>query len=280
MRRSSSPEGVQQMSRWSVVPLVALVALVVAAGALAKPISVTFEERAGDAPAPELDIHAATLSYDRATGGLAGAVTLGAAPTSAVIAAIDIDLGRYALANGRCYPIDTATVFIPDADDVEAGLPFPYTKLYHALSANPIGFLPTATNGPTIDFNTLEADPAVVSAIKRGRYACAAISTLEPVNLDRPDSVLPVPLIAGPLPACRIGTRAVSGGGSFPIRCTHAGKRVQVRLYKRGTLLKGTERVRRGRFRVPTTASMRGRWHITIWKGDVVIGRFLSLKVR
>ena len=272
------------MKRWNVVVLAGLaLGLLAPAWAGAAPIAVEFDERAGDAPAPELDIQAAAVAYDQATGSLAGSVTLGAPPTAAVIGTVEFVLGRYALANGQCYGINDVTITIPDADDVAAGLPLPYAELYRYTGVKPIGFVPTASDAATINFSTAEANPAVVSALKRGRYRCAEISTREPTDFEVRDSSAPVPFLAGPRPTCRIGRRKVAGGKSFPVRCRHAGKRVGVKLYKRGTrdtILEGSERVRGGRFRVPTTASMRGGWNITIWKGEVAIGRFLGVKVR
>jgi hypothetical protein len=266
--------------RWTVVFLVGLLGALVAAPASAKPIAVEFPERAGDAPAPELDIHAATLAYDRATGALVGSVTLGAAPTITVINSIDIDLGRFALANGQCYGINTVAISIPDAEDVAAGLPLPYTELLRYFSAKEMGFLPTATNGATIDFNSIEGDPAIADALKRGRFTCAKITTREPVDFNVRDSSGPVPFVTGPRASCRIAKRSVAGGRSFPVRCRHAGERVVVRLAKGKTLLEGSERVRGGRFSVPTARSMRGRWNITIWKGEILIGKFLRVRVR
>jgi hypothetical protein len=91
-----------------------------------------------------------------------------------------------------------------------------------------------------------------------------------------------VPLLNGRRPSCRVGTRRVAGGRSVPIRCKRAGRRVTVRLYKRGsrTYFTGHEGLRRGRLHVPTTPSMRGTWRITIWKGDAVIAAFNGIKVR
>ena len=207
-------------------------------------------------------------------------MVLGAPPTSTAIDSVDVDLGRYALANGQCYGITTVSSAIPRPQDIEVGLTQPYTEVLRYFSQKSIGFLSTATNGATITFSTAEASQEVVRALKRGRFTCAKISTYEPVSFDRRDRSGPAPFFRGRRPTCRIATRSVRGGRSFPVRCKRAGNRVGVHLAKGRALYEGHERVRRGRLRVPTSRSMHGRWNITIWKGEVLIGRFLRVRVR
>jgi hypothetical protein len=269
------------MSRWYGLPLVGLIVLIVAASAAAKPVQITIDDRTGDAPNPQLDIREATLSYDRAAGTLDGVLALGAEPTYQVASSVTLYLGRYSHDDGRCYPTYEADITIPTPEDVQNGFPFPFAELYVKGSTHAIGFLPTLTRGPTISFTTKDAQAPVIEALKRGRFACAALWSIQANTFKLVDQTAKVALLGGPHPRCRVSTHRVSGGQSVPIRCKHAGRRLTVRLYKRGskTYFSGRENVRGGRLRVPTTASMRGTWRITLWKGDVVIAAFNDIKV-
>lgn len=271
------------MSRWLSLPLAALVLLAAAtAPAAAKPVTVTIGDRAGDAPDPQLDVRGAALRYDRGAGLLNGVLALGAAPTSQVIEGATIYLGRYTVGGGNCVPSHEATITVPTPEDVANGFPWPFTELYTLDGTKAIGFLPSVTRDGSISFTSVGADPAVVAAVKRGRFTCATVWSFAANGSKVADETAELPLLNGPRPRCRVGTKRIAGGKRVPIRCKRAGRRVTVRLYKRGsrTYFTGRERVRRGRLSVPTTPSMRGTWRITLWKGDAVIATFDRIKVR
>lgn len=271
------------MSRWFGLPLVGLALLLaVAPPATAKPIPIAIDDRAGDASDPQLDIRGAALSYDRATGSLDGLLSLGAEPTYQVVDHVTLYLGRYSRSDGRCYPTHEATITIPTPEDVQKGYPWPFTELYPLNGTTSIGFLRTRTSGTTISFNTEDVQPAVTDALKRGRFACAALWAHKAGSFDVADQTAKVAFLKGPRPRCRVGTHRVIGGQSVPIRCKRAGRRLTARLYKRGgkTYLTTTKTVRRGRLSLPTSRGMHGRWRITLWKGDVVIAAFDGIKIR
>jgi hypothetical protein len=128
----------------------------------------------------------------------------------------------------------------------------------------------SSTNGATITFSSATAAPEVVAALKSQPIDCVAGAyTMKAGSLDIDDEIADQPLLSGGRrkPSCKPLKRTVRGGESIPFRCRGAGRKLGVHIFPlRGRdFFTGTERVRNGRFRVPTTRSMRGKTAISLW---------------
>jgi hypothetical protein len=259
------------------VAAVVFVSPAAAGQADAKPVGFDVTDRGGDAANPQLDLRAARATFDPATGVLEGGIALAAPPTSQVIEGAVVQLGRSVPGSGHCQPRYDVDINIPTADDIAAGLTLPYAQLYKGRSADPIGFLPASTDGANITFSSAAATPEVAQALKSQRFNCIDdVHTAVAGSFDTADTIEYQPLLSGPKPRCRLVKRTVRGGRSFPVRCRGAGRKVGVHIFpQRGRdFFTGSERVRNGRFRVPTTDSMRGKTVISLWTHGTAFARF------
>jgi hypothetical protein len=272
------------LARLIVLAALVCVPLAAAAQAHAAPIGVAVSDPGGDASDPQLDFQAMQATFDPATGVLEGGITLAAPPTSQVIEIASIELGRSVRGAGYCKSTHDVDIWIPTPEHVAAGLTLPFAELYKGRSSDPIGFLPSSTNGATITFSSATAAPEVLAALKSQPIDCVAGAyTMKAGSLDIDDEIADQPLLSGGRrkPSCKPLKRTVRGGESVPFRCRGAGRKLGVHIFPlRGRdFFTGTERVRNGRFRVPTTRSMRGKTAISLWIGGTVFARF-EVKVR
>lgn len=269
-------------SRLIAVAAVASLPLVATGQAGAKPVGFAVTDRAGDVAEPQLDLRAARVTFDSATGVLEGGITLAAPPTSQVVEGAVIELGRSVPGSGHCRSMYDVDINIPTAEDAAAGLQLPYAQLYRGSSDEPIGFLPASTDGGSITFSSATATPQVAKALGSQRFSCIEdVDTRVAGSFDTADTIDYQPLLSGRKPRCNVVKRTVRGGGSFPFRCRGAGRKVRVHIFpQRGRdFFTGSERVRNGRFRVPTTRSMRGKTVISLWTRGTAFARF-EVKIR
>ena len=253
---------------------VAAAALATAAPSLAQPIGFTINDRAGDEPNPQLDLRGVRVAFDQATGNLNVAVALGAPPTNQFMNGVWVDLGQSDRQTGRCEPLLAATVDFPEPPDTSP----PEAELGSADGSTGIGLMPLVVNGPVLAFSSVPADPAAVAALRGRRLNCAGVHTSVTRTLDTADRIADQPLLTGPKPRCKIGPRSVRGGRSFRFACKGAPRKVGVSIFpQRGRdVFSGTERPRRGRFRVPAIKSIRGgKAYISLFQGDTAFARFL-----
>jgi hypothetical protein len=264
------------------VAAVVLLSPAAAGQADAKPIGFAVTDPAGDAADPQLDLRAARVTFDPATGVVEGGIALAAPPTSPVVDSALISLGRSVRGSGHCGETYDVAITIPTPEDVAAGLPLPFAELYKGESDEPIGFLPAATNAGAITFESATAAPEVAQALRSQRFNCVGNTiTFTAGSIDIADEIESQPLLSGRKPSCKVVKRTVRGGRSFPFRCRGAGRKVGVHIFpQRGRdFFTGSERIRNGRFRVPTTRSMRGKAIISLWTHGTAFARF-EVRVR
>jgi hypothetical protein len=268
--------------------VVAAISLLPTTPAGAAPIAAEVQDPSGDTARPELDVTAMSLTVDRPQGVIDGTVSLAAAPTAEVTDSIEIALGHFSRAgHGNCKLGSTATIWIPDAEDMEAGFPWPFAQLFPPGdgSEDPFGFLPTYTppDGRQIQFASHESTEAVVDAIrsKIGRINCAEVATVEANTFETRDEITTA-LANGPVPRCDVPARSAKGGRTVVARCENVRGKVFVSWVKHGSrnTFSGKRKVGgKGRVKISTLRSWRGTYHLTIWKGDLVAGAF-DVKVR
>jgi hypothetical protein len=261
--------------------VVAAISLLPTTQAGAAPITANVQDPAGDAPRPELDATAFSLTVDQPAGVIDGAVSLAAAPTADVTDSVEIVLGHFSRADhGKCKLGSTATIFIPDAEDMEAGFPWPFAQLYPPGNGSeaPFGFLPTYSppDGREVQFASHESTDEVVDAIrsKIGRVNCAELATVEANTFETRDEITTA-LASGPVPRCEVPTTSAKGGRTVVARCDNVGGKVFVSWVKHGSrnTFSGKRKVSgNGRVKISTLRKWRGMYHLTIWKGDLVAG--------
>jgi len=258
------------------VAALAIVAALTAAGpALGAPVGIAVTDRAGDQPNPQLDLRAARVAFDQPTGTLNAAVSLGAPPTYLATNSMSVDLGRSDSQTGSCESRFSASILLPEPGDLELT---PVAELYPGGGDEPIGPLPTVVNGATFSFSSAGASPAVLNALRGQRLNCASVHTSAARTFDTADRIAEQPMLSGPKPRCKIGPRSVRGGRSFRFACKGAPRKIGVSIFpQRGRdVFRGTERPRKGRFRVPAIKAIRGgKAYISLFSGDTAFARYL-----
>jgi hypothetical protein len=247
-----------------------LLAGVLASVAQARPTTIQISDRGGDAPDPQLDIRTVSVSYDRATGILSGSITLTAPPTPAIVNGVSLYLGRYEPIAGYCNDrLDVDATMSPDGSA--------FTPVYPTDADNSVGVLPTSISGSTVTFTSLGAAPNVVELLKRGRFTCVSSAyAWSAAGIKVVDKTRDAPIVSGPVPRCRVTRRTVRAGTPWRIRCAHVRGRVQAKLVPKHKkqYLHGKFKVRHGILTLPTDRSMRDRWKVALFKGEIAVGRF------
>jgi hypothetical protein len=259
------------MVRWTLAIVIAGLALAATSTASAAPAGFSVQDRAGDAPHPQLDLRAAALVLDPAAGGLSGSVTVAEAPTYENAESLQIALGRAHKRTGVCRMSRYVIVAIPDLEEQDAGYAFPFAELYPE-KGDPFGFLPAySENGssPRIEFGSAEAtDEPLLAEIPRLRVNCADVTSYGPTSDYADDAIDDLPLLAGPTPSCTFSRN--SPPRRLRVSCKDLGGKVVARIY-RGERLARTQslRIRRGRVTVPT-GNVTGRLRVTLWQGGTI----------
>lgn len=261
-------------TRTLLVTVLAAAVTLPAAPAAAAPVGFTITDRAGDQPNPQLDLRAARVSFDQATGALDGAIALGAPPTGQVVNSVEMEIGKSDSQTGECDVRFSATIQLPeppDASPVDG-------QLFTGDANNTFGNLAVVANGPAFAFSSAQADPGVVAALRGQRLNCASVDSSVARTFDTADEIAEQPMLSGPKPRCKIGPRSVRAGRSFRFKCKGAPRKVGVSIFpQRGRdVFRGSERVRKGKFRVPAIKAIRGgKAYISLFTGDTAFARYL-----
>lgn len=257
--------------RRALIPILACAAMLAVAGvAQARPTTIHISDRGGDAPNPQLDIRSVSVTYDRATGVLSASITLAAPPTSAIVNGVSVYLGRYESVAGYCDDsLDADATLRPDGSA--------FTPIYRPTGENPLGELPTSIGGNTVTFTSLGAAPNVLDLLKRGRFNCVSTANAwAAAGIKVVDETRAAPIVSGPVPRCRVRRHTIRAGTPWRIRCSHVRGSVKAKLVPKhqDRFLTGKFRVRHGLVTVPTDRTMRDRWRVALFKGEIAVGRF------